>query len=94
MEKVSSLSLPPSPPLPSRVVEAARRVAEGRKLHSGYQFVLTEDIQMAERMVKHSLEGQLPLLFIWEPRTGLHYPYTVRTPAIKMTGDSLHVLIW
>ena len=63
-----------------RAVEAARKVAESRKLFSGYQFVLTEDQELVERIVRYSMSVQQPTVIVWEPETGLYYPYTVSKP--------------
>lgn len=60
-----------------RAVEAAHKIAESRKLLSGYQFVLTQDQELVGKMVKHSMVIQQPIVIVWEPGTGLFYPYSV-----------------
>ena len=61
-----------------RAFEAVRRIAEGRKLHSGYQFVVLDDPDLVYGMTGSS-DMEFPSLFVWEKKTGHYYLYNVRT---------------
>lgn len=59
----------------TRAYEAVKRIATSRKLHSGYQFLILEDKDLAERIVQMSLT--LPALFVWEHHTGYYFLHEV-----------------
>ena len=58
-----------------RALEAVRRVAESRKLHSGYQFTVLVDQEFSEKMIGSTFSP--PTLYVWERNTGFYYLFEV-----------------
>ena len=58
-----------------RAYKVVKQIALSRKLHSGYQFIAVQDMELAVKILPQTVK--LPTLFIWEHHTGFYYLYEV-----------------